>query len=123
MGFNTTVIIMNDAFGDIKKHPQEFVDNLITAASNAYMQPTDVMVGSYVNAASVIACDHADIQNIIATGGNYGTVLKKVYRGNRGHHNTEDKVELLRKLAGELGYRIAKKPVKTRPIQTVDTAS
>jgi hypothetical protein len=74
MGYNTTVVIMNDAFDEIKKHPQEFVDNLFAtqyAAQYIANSKKDVAVGNYVNAARVVACDHADIHNVIATGGNY----------------------------------------------------
>lgn len=28
MGYNTTVLILNDAFGEIERHPDQFVDRL-----------------------------------------------------------------------------------------------
>jgi len=112
MGFNTTVLIHNDSFSAIRANAQEFVDNLLDQAMDggprAGERNRDIPVGGHMNAAELIAVDHADVVNIIAAGANYGTVLARVHNGNRGHHEPDDRVRMLKALADTLGYDVRK---------------
>lgn len=114
MGWNTGVIILNDALGQIEDHPEEFVQNLRQAIGE-YLRyggkSVDIAVGGHVNAAAVFHQSHADNTGVYAIGGNHATRLLETYNGGR-HHSDEDKVALLKQLAEEMGYNISKKPVK-----------
>lgn len=114
MGLNTGVVILNDALGQIKDHPEEFVQNLRVAIGE-YNQnggkSVDIRVGNHVNAAAVFHQSHADNTGVYALGGNHATRLLETYNGGR-HHSDEDKLELLKRLADEMGYNISRKPVK-----------
>lgn len=114
MGWNTGVIILNDALGTIEDHPEEFVRNLRRAMGDYLStrgEPVDIAVGGHVNAASVFHQSHADTTGVFAIGGNHATRLMETYNGGR-HHTDEDKLKLLKQLADEMGYNISRKPVK-----------
>jgi hypothetical protein len=62
MGYNTTVLILNDALDVIQKNPQEFVDKLV---SQIYSGKTgNVSVKGWCNPAYVICTAHADIPRV-----------------------------------------------------------
>lgn len=111
MGFNSTVIVMNDALGSIEKD-KDFGRKLSDGIRDLYSRrkPTDlvdVSAGGYVNAASVIEQHHADSTAIIAVGGNYGTVLGHYW--SYSHHEPASQLNILKHLASEMGYRLVKK--------------
>ncbi len=116
MGYNTTVIVMNDALDAIKKDPM-FGKTLADSVTKLVGQngPIDVPAyspsgrGVYVNAATAIETHHADIIKMIAVGGNFARDL-----GYVGFWNAKDE-DLLRQLADSMGYRIVKKPQVGKP--------
>jgi hypothetical protein len=110
MGFNSTVIVMNDALHEIESDP-EFGKNLANAImmhSGGPGQRLDVNAGGHVNAASVVDCQHADVISIVAMGGNHGTVLLRTHNGGR-HHAESEQIELIKALADKYGFRLVKK--------------
>jgi hypothetical protein len=122
MGYNTTVVILNDAWDQIKKHPSEFVaqlDPLVGCglSSSRYSIREFEMgkggiefpVGNHCNAASVITNEHADMVSVLLVGGNYGTVLGSAHMMSRGHHDEKDVVEVLNKVLDNYGYKVVKK--------------
>lgn len=76
MGFNTTVVVLNDALGDIERDP-DFGKNLVAAilSVGCHNKPVDVSAMGHCNAASVIECHHADYNVYVKVGGNYGEVV------------------------------------------------
>ena len=108
MGFNTTVVIMNDALHDIERDPN-FGKKLADACCAAFMRnrPIDVSAMNHVNAATVIESHHNSANVVVAVGGNCATVLGTDF-GNT-HHNADDKERIIRALASELGYTLHKK--------------
>jgi hypothetical protein len=108
MGYNTTVIVLNDALHEIEKD-KEFGAKLALAIMKSRPgHREDISSNYFVNAASVIATQHADITSVVAIGGNHGTELGSFF--NNGHHHTEeDKIKLLKDLADKFGYRLVKK--------------
>lgn len=114
MGFNTTVIVMNDALHSIE-NDTEFGKKLATAI--LMFRPSqgrqDVSSGGHCNAASVIETHHANDTAVVAVGGNYGTVLGT--HSDWVHHTPESKEEILRDLAEQMGYRLVKKAKKGEP--------
>lgn len=107
MGYNTTVLVMNDSLGAIAAD-KEFGRKLEIAVQQVQSgRPIDISSQGHCNAATVIETHHADHTIVAAIGGNYGTVLCRSW-GYR-HHLQEDKVQLLKTLAEECGYRLVKK--------------
>lgn len=73
MGFNTTVLILNDAWHVIKENPEEFVAGI--GAKMNY--GGTVGVGNYANPVQVIESRHADEFRLYASHGNQITELSK----------------------------------------------
>lgn len=105
MGWNTTVVVLNDALNDIENDPK-FGENLASAIlrASSRRERVDVPAGSYANAAHVVESHHADQTAIVAVGGNLGRVLAQLY----GWKFDNDEV-VFKKLAETLGYSVRKK--------------
>lgn len=77
MGWNTTVVIMNDALNFIEKDPN-FAKNLYHAVLKSVSKaecPVRVPAGNYSTAALVIETHHADQEVLVRVGGNTGSVI------------------------------------------------
>lgn len=75
MGYNTTVIILNDALDQIKKDPL-FAEKLYDACLTVNRgRQVDVSAGNHCNAATVIETHHADVAQPVIIGGNCGYYL------------------------------------------------
>jgi len=121
MGFNTTVIVLNDALGSICGD-HEFGKNLtqaIMSLADGRKWGVDVPAYSYVggekrgvfaNAATVIESHHADMKALVAVGGNCGVQLGNPMFGDPA--TPEGRLALLKQLASDLGYDIRKKRSK-----------
>lgn len=114
MGYNTGVLILNDAVGAAQKDPQKFAENLLQALSEHSLrpnEPVDFAIGNNVNGGTIFYQQHADITGVVAIGGNCTSELLTTYNGGR-HHTPEYQERLLRELADKLGYRLTKKAVR-----------
>lgn len=114
MGYNTTVVVYNDALDSIESDPQ-FGRKLSEAVSKFHTcrhddRPVDIPSGCHANAAIVVETHHADTTALVTVGGNLG-VVQLVKSGWR-HHQENEQVELLRAWADKLGYGIVKKSEK-----------
>lgn len=111
MGYNTTVVVLNDALSYIRDDA-EFGKKLHDAVvSVSRGKPVDVTAGNHCNAATVIETHHADMASICVIGGNCGHQLSEVWAcADWREHDVQ--VRLLECLADKLGYRISKKPVR-----------
>jgi hypothetical protein len=109
MGFNSAVFLCNDAWGVIDDDPvgwwQKTKRELLACAST----PVEYGFGNHVNGFYAVRNSHADFHQVVVTGGNYVTVLFNEYAGNRGHHEDEAKLHLVRQMADELGYRLVRR--------------
>lgn len=108
MGFNTPVLILNDALHLIENDSQ-FGKKIADAAANN--KTTDIGVGGHANAATVYPAEHADIVQVMAFGGNHASVLTKLHNGGR-HYTSDEQVKLLEDLADTYGFRLVKKTKK-----------
>jgi hypothetical protein len=113
MGFNTTVVIMNDSLGAIANDPT-FGKSLAEAVVQrkedvpAYSYVDGKIRGVHCNAATVIESHHADGTAIVAVGGNMGVKLDEVwYVGNI--WTEEGKLKIIKQMADNMGYRLVKK--------------
>ena len=113
MGWNTTVVVMNDALPDIAKDPN-FGKNLADAASAAILPPEhqdgrlDVAALNHINAATVIETHHADGYAVVAVGGNTGLNLGTVYPYGDGILT----FRIVKELASQMGYDLHRKPTQ-----------
>lgn len=83
MGYNTTVVVLNDALSSIENDP-EFGKKLVAAIRKCsyYVspeRPIDVSAGSHVNAAHVVETHHADATSIVCVGGNLGKLIGLIH--------------------------------------------
>jgi hypothetical protein len=106
MGFNSTVIVLNDRLGEIEREPEKFVREMVSSISAFGMRDEE---RDFLGQSTVMSCAHADVVTILAVGGNCATTMGQFYNG--GHHVTvEAQIALLRELAGKYGYSLRKKP-------------
>lgn len=112
MGYNTTVLVMNDALTQIEEDP-EFGKNLAKAIYSIYddRASRDIPAGNHCNAATVIESHHADGTAIVAVGQNYGTKIDECFYVGR-HDLPEGQLKILKQLASYMGYRLVKKAEK-----------
>ena len=108
MGFNTTVVINNDAVGDIENDPS-FGKKLATAIYNfnsKLIVNNEVLAGSSGRiAAMVIEQHHADGRVLVMVGGKTGWVADDF--------NANDMV-VVKNVLDRLGYRLVKKRSKKK---------
>ena len=107
MGFNTSVLILNDALHEIKED-KEFGEKLYYAVGDLRHGVSIRLPGS---STKVVETHHADAYSIVAFGGNTAWPLGVVYCSPR-VGNEDGNVTLLRELAASMGYYIRKKPCK-----------
>lgn len=77
MGFNTTVLILNDQLSDIEREPEKFVRELVRAIAEGKF-PTTIFPGQ----ATVVECHHADYDVCVRVGGNRAEIVPD--RGTKG---------------------------------------
>lgn len=112
MGYNSTIIVMNDALYEIANDPK-FGTRLTRAIQSLSVvkngQGVNISAGMHCNAATAIESHHADGNAIIAVGGNCATVLGMTFGT---HHEEEDRLIILKQLAQSLGYSLRKLPAR-----------
>jgi hypothetical protein len=109
MGYNTSVLILNDALGSLRED-KDFGDRLASAISGLSVnREKDVRIGNHVNGCRVIETHHADNLVPILVGGNMGYVIEGTYI-NWSSGSME--LDLLHELAIKHGFRLSKKPKK-----------
>jgi hypothetical protein len=109
MGYNTTVVIVNDALDIIENNPNEFVTKLVDKIQSFnYTENKYFSVGNHANPVSVVGVHHSSETAVIAVGGNSGSIIGRTF-GHR-HVQTEDKIQILKDLADDFGYTLRKKP-------------
>ena len=117
MGYNTTVVVLNDAIGEIERDP-EFGKNLGAAIRDLHTSRrlgrgrVDVRAGCHGNAASVIESHHADETAIVTVGGNCG--IAHVLRHGWDHHTPEGQRRLLERWAHSMGLKVMERDAATQ---------
>lgn len=92
MGFNTTVVVLNDALDEIERDPK-FGKNLVQAILECGCtgKPVNVSSMNHGNAAKVIESHHADYDVLIKVGGNRGEVI----RPNESMEDLKERIRIL----------------------------
>lgn len=110
MGYNSSVIVMNDALHDIAADP-DFGKNLSRAITSlVHGKPVDVRALNHVNAATAIESHHADNTSLVSFGGNCGVAHLQMWGWK--HNDIVEQEMLCRKWAEKLGFRLVRKSVK-----------
>ena len=110
MGFNTTVVVHNDALSSIETDP-DFGMKLSRAISNLGMRGDrmeDVSAGCHCNACEVIETHHADTAIAVVVGGNMGIDIGYAGSWNEMGKDDKSKIEMVKNLARNLGYSLRK---------------
>ncbi len=114
MGFNSTLVVMNDALDSIKDD-KELGEKIYHAVMKlSLQQSTDINCGGHVNAITAIESHHASRVVSVLVGGNYGKAIDSVFISDRWENMEQMKFELLKELANNMGYRVSKKPQKKK---------
>lgn len=106
MGFQTTMVVLNDALHEIRDD-KDFGEKVYDAALKIShsITPIDIHANMHANAASVIESHHADEAVMLVASGN-----TMVNMGSVGTWASTDPVNYLKKAADKMGYRLVKKP-------------
>lgn len=109
MGYNTAVLILNDALSDLKKDAdvgRKLSNAILVSQSAAVGRATDFSIGCHANGGTVLPSEHADHVQIVALGGNS---MRRLAILHYEWSKMTDPEKLMRSLADTLGYTISKK--------------
>lgn len=109
MGYNTPVLILNDAAHMLETDPDvgRKISEAMSLSQRDRTRQVDFSIGNHANGGAVWPAEHADEVQVVAFGGNCMTKLGTVYGG---WSQMTDPDKLLRSLATTLGYRLVKLP-------------
>lgn len=117
MGFNTTIVVCNDALGSIERDPH-FGRSLSIGISELFgarregRTTVDIPSGGHCNAAMVVETHHADNTALITVGGNLGIKHLETYGWS--HHEPGMQARLLAEWADRLGFKLVAKTKKDK---------
>lgn len=110
MGYNSGILILNDAIGQLQDDAilKEWWRRMeIAIISGAVGVSTiDIPVGNHVNASTLFHMGHADMTGIYALGGNH---ISRLLLTTGDHHTKECQIALLRELANKMGFDLVEK--------------
>lgn len=112
MGYNSMIMVCNDIFDAIEKDPSEWWRKTRgrLAVRLMHSEPDEYGFGVSANGCWAVHNAHADNVGLYIVGGNYVTqVGPLIHWGSRGHHRSEDIVDLLRIAAEKYGYDLVPK--------------
>ena len=67
MGYQTTIMFLNDAYSNIKENPEQVIENILDAMNNTHEQSKTYSIGCFANPMEAIKTVHADIPRIYMT--------------------------------------------------------
>jgi len=116
MGYNSGLIVLNDALHVIKENPLQFTEGVVRAIQSAPMsyhrgeRRIDIGVQGHVNAASLFHMAHADEHQVYVVGGNTALAVPGGFTRIGGYQDpNETNLALLKQMADSAGYRLVKK--------------
>jgi hypothetical protein len=107
MGYNTTILILNDTMHEIDDDPKAWWEETRENIYRRLSQDGPFPRWGGRGGTKVISNEHANYTNIIAVGGNTATILHLSL--NSRHHEPQDKERIVREMASELGFYLVKK--------------
>lgn len=117
MGFNSTIMILNDALhfiGDDKDFGRKVERAILDL--NLSPNPIDISSGTYINAAVAIEQHHSSMLMPVLVGCNYGYKLDQaaLFENNLVFNKEDLGESLMRTLADHYGYYLRKKPIRKK---------
>lgn len=119
MGYNTSILLLNDAAGYIRDNAQQFADNAyammigdIKRSTGEVLKPGDSLaVGNHGNPMRLIHRSHADEVATVILGKNISVTLNTRHTAPYDSiRDTDVQVVLLKEAAKKLGYNLHKIP-------------
>lgn len=108
MGYNTSVLILNDALGSLKEDTtfNKRLYSAILQQGGAPSKPIELNIGNHVNGCLVVEQHHADHCVPILVGGNHAWLIEKCFvRWSA----ADPEKSLLEALAKKWGYELSQK--------------
>lgn len=112
MGHNTTVVFYNDDLNQLKTDPN-IGEKIHAAILQTTLKGSGVDVDCSFGCGKAIENHHADAYAVVAVGNNDGEVLDTVWP----YGDDELKLRVLKAVAANMGYYVAKKPAKVGDIR------
>lgn len=113
MGFNSLLLINNDAMGAVDEDPVTWWGLVKRALSTAMREPATFGFKGFANYFTAIWCQHADTMGLIAVGGNRADILVRVPRMVLQYGTLEElHLAVLKAAADKMGYQLRRKPKK-----------
>jgi len=112
MGFNSLVFILNDAFHAIDEHPDIWWRATKRALDQATAEPKEYDSGLNKGNFTAVLNHHADVMSLVAVGGNDCSIIWQEHFPAGRHAGAEEHLEILKKAADALGFRLVKKSKK-----------
>lgn len=113
MGFNTTILILNDSLHRIRED-KDFGKNLVNAIGRQFMENKPLSDFDR-HQTTVMGQHHADVVSVLMVGGNMGVEIAQIYNG--GHvAEIEDQINLLKEVADKFGFNLVRKPQKVKKL-------
>ena len=113
MGYNTTVLILNDSLDVIRNNPNEFVEKLYQQIVSG--KSGDVSIQGHCNPVYVMNTQHADIPRVYFTHGNGITEIGRIPQEERRRSywwealkRAKEQIRLMEKTVKELKIVIPK---------------
>jgi hypothetical protein len=73
MGYNTTILVLNDALDVLEDNPKEFVEGMVSAIQEG--RTRSIPVGNHCNPVQVMHTAHADVPRLYFSQANFMTEL------------------------------------------------
>jgi hypothetical protein len=110
MGFNSTLLVLNDALHLIRDDPEfgKKVYEAVLHLQTTRGRPVDISSGNHCNAATAIESHHADGYRMLLVGGNTAYVLGHAGHWSKDPNKVEDLKTLMNNIAEEYGLKVVK---------------
>jgi len=111
MGYNSLVMICNDALGAINKDPEGFAKKLYIYIGGGVgaEKPYDFGHGGHLNGFQIVWNSHADVTGVVGVGGNHASVIASIGVGGDNRHDLpEGQIKILQEVARKFGYHLVK---------------
>ena len=103
MGFNSLLFINNDCMGSIDDDPKGWWKVARAALAKVIsFEAVEFSFKGFVNYNKAVWCQHSNVRGLVVVGGNTAKVIATGYKDM-------DELELLKKAADDMGYKIIKK--------------
>jgi len=106
MGYNSLIMIRNDAINVIGENLEQWWDATLTEMDRPLPRDVRLRGCGHSNPSQVVHNDHMDQVGLYAVGGNHASKLYRGYHPEVRHNLLSDQVLLLEKAAAALGYKV-----------------